>query len=148
MTITKTRCPQLTNESFPNPGKEFADTLKQWLSSGTPEPEPTVVANQLTTPPDSNNLNRELLKHIGNITGHSSKEIAAILEANFPGCSSSQLGEPEVKAIVDAMCVDAATKNGMNSTQAQTTFSDWLGQLHQEPGNEGLAQLWMSQIAF
>lgn len=145
MTITKTRCSQLTNESFPNPGKEFASTLSVWLSSGAPALE-TAVANVPTTPPDSDNPNRELLKRIGQITGHNSKQIAAILEANFPGFSSNQLGSLEVKSVVDAMCVDAAVLCGMNQAQAQSTFSSWLGLQNQEISNSELARLWMSQI--
>ena len=143
MTITKTRCPQLTNESFPNPGKEFADTLKQWLSSGTPEP--TAVGDE-TNIQQAFNPNRELLKRIGNITGHNSKQIAAILEMNFPGIKSDKLSEQEVKTIVDAMCVDAAVKIGMDLAQAQTTFSSWLRLQNQELSNESLAELWTSEI--
>lgn len=143
MTITKTRCPQLTNESFPNPGKEFADTLKQWLSSGTPEP--TAVGDE-TNIQQTFNSNRELLKRIGNITGHNSKQIAAILEMNFPGIKSDQLSEQEVKTIVDAMCVDAAVKRGMDLAQAQTTFSSWLRLQNQELSNESLAELWTSEM--
>ncbi len=92
------------------------------------------------------NSNRELLKRIGKITGHAIKEIATTLETNFPGLKSHQLGESEVKAMVDALCVEAAVKSGMNSIHARVAFNEWLGQQNQELGNEELARLWLNKI--
>lgn len=106
----------------------------------------TKVKVSAASPVAGENPNRELLKRVGKLTGHSSKEIAAILEVNFPGLKSNQLGEAEVKAMVDALCVDVAISNGMNPVIARTTFNEWLGQQPQELGNEKLAQRWMNEI--
>ena len=76
--------------------------------------------------PSVTNPNRELLKRIGQITGHSSKQIAEILETHFPGRKSDSLNDLEVRTIVDAMCVVAAT-NAMDEATAHTAFSEWLG---------------------
>lgn len=40
LTISKSRCPELSDKTFLNPGKEIADTLKAWI--GQPQqPQPT-----------------------------------------------------------------------------------------------------------
>lgn len=102
------------------------------------------VNTQPTMPAD--NPNRELLKNVGKITGHSSKQIAAILENNFPGCKSNQLNESELKTVVEAMCIDAALNRGMNLIEAQVAFGDWWSeQVHQELSYEEIAHKWMSQ---
>ncbi|MBV8884505.1 MAG: phage recombination protein Bet [Chroococcidiopsidaceae cyanobacterium CP_BM_RX_35] len=107
---------------------------------------PAEVKVSAVSPSVSENPNRELLKRVGKLTGHSNKEIAATLETNFPGLKSNQLGESEIKAIVDVLCVDVAVRNGMNSIQARTTFNEWLGQQPQDLGNEELARHWMNEI--
>ena len=97
----------------------------------------------------TDNPNREILKRVGQLTGHTSKQIAAIMEANFPGLKSNQLTELEVKTVVDAMCIDAAVMNEMDKAIAQTTFNEWLTLQPQELGNEELAAQWMSkQVKF
>lgn len=93
----------------------------------------------------ADNPNRELLKNVGKITGHSSKQIAAILTDSFPGCKSHQLEDSELKAVVEAMCIDAALNRGMNLIQAQVAFGEWSAQMDQELSYEETAQLWMSQ---
>lgn len=40
MIVSKTRCPALTGQVIPKPGKQVADTLAQWLGTGEPAPEP------------------------------------------------------------------------------------------------------------
>jgi hypothetical protein len=42
--ITKSRCPKLTGASFPKPGKELADGLKEWLSAVPLQPLPAPTA--------------------------------------------------------------------------------------------------------
>lgn len=116
------------------------DTTAEQL---TPE---TFEANSfVNSTPSATNPNRELLKRIGQITGHTSKQIAQILEDNYPGRTSGSLNDLEVRTIVDAMCVLAAT-SAMDEATAQTAFSSWLGQQHPEMGNEELARGWMSQV--
>ena len=46
LVITKSRCPKLTGGVFPQPGKELADTLKEWLGgapSDRTDPETSSV---------------------------------------------------------------------------------------------------------
>lgn len=38
--VTKTRCPDLAGKVFKKPGEELANTIKAWLGSGSPPPEP------------------------------------------------------------------------------------------------------------
>ena len=162
LTITKSRCPAISGQMFVQPGKQIADALKVWLDSGLPAQtvnpslQPSEVFAASTSKVESSremgekpvdNPNRELLKRIGQITGHSSKQIAQVLSDNFPGKTSSSLNDLEVRSIVDAMCVLAAT-NAMDEATAQTAFSEWLGQQHPEIGNEELANGWMSKITF
>ncbi len=45
--ISKSRCPKLTGGSYARPGKELADTLKEWLASAPP-PQPIVAGNSPT----------------------------------------------------------------------------------------------------
>ncbi|MBW4640935.1 MAG: ATP-binding protein [Gloeocapsa sp. UFS-A4-WI-NPMV-4B04] len=165
LTITKSRCPALSGKAFIEPGQQVADILKQWLDNGVvapvvneiehhypPLPAKTEVTTNINQPGIAltDNPNREILKRVGQTTGHTSKQIAAIMEANFPGLKSNQLTQLEVKTIVDAMCVDAAVTNGgMEQALAQTTFSEWITLQPQELGNEELAAQWMSkQVKF
>lgn len=47
LTITKSRCPALTNKVFPRPGQDMAQTLKAWLTGAPDEPK---VAQPQATP--------------------------------------------------------------------------------------------------
>lgn len=162
LTITKSRCPAISGQMFVQPGKQIADALKVWLDSGLPAQtvnpslQPSEVFAASTSKVESSsemgekpqdNPNRELLKRIGQITGHSSKQIAQVLSDNFPGKTSSSLNDLEVRSIVDAMCVLAAT-NAMDEATAHIAFNEWLGQQQKEIGNEELANGWMEQITF
>lgn len=160
LTITKSRCPALHGQMFVQPGKELADAIGQWLNSGEPASsgveadnpgsssivEGDRTAEATVVPPPAANPNRELLKRVGQITGHSSKQIAAILEDNFPGRKSDALIDLELRTIVDAMSIDAAVRSGMDAGTVQAIFSKWLGQQDPEIGNEELARLWMGQL--
>lgn len=44
LSITKSRCPKLSGTVINRPGKPTADILRDWLSTGTEEPRPVVVA--------------------------------------------------------------------------------------------------------
>lgn len=48
--ITKTRCPKLTGAAFSKPGKELAETLKEWLGSSQQVP-PAVAPARPDRPP-------------------------------------------------------------------------------------------------
>lgn len=39
LTISKSRCPELSNSAHLHPGQELAESLKAWLSDGSPMPE-------------------------------------------------------------------------------------------------------------
>jgi len=138
----------VATESSINPHRETVEhPLKTTGFDSSQSLSPiTEVKVSAASPGASENPNRELLKRVGKLTGHNPKEIAAILEANFPGFSSNQLGNTEVKTLIDALCIDAAIKVGMNPVLARTTFNKWLGQQSQNSENEELAQLWMKEI--
>ncbi|MDX2256537.1 MAG: ATP-binding protein [Pseudanabaenaceae cyanobacterium bins.39] len=38
LTISKSRCPEISNGIFPKPGKKFAELIQTWLSDDTPTP--------------------------------------------------------------------------------------------------------------
>jgi len=50
MVIVKTRCSSLANAVIRKPGKELADTLKEWLSDGVPQ-QPIVPPQKVETAP-------------------------------------------------------------------------------------------------
>ncbi|MCL6753657.1 ATP-binding protein [Nostoc sp. CCCryo 231-06] len=55
LTISKSRCPELSDKTFLNPGKEIADTLKAWI--GQPQQPPTIVSGlQTITEPQAKRL--------------------------------------------------------------------------------------------
>jgi hypothetical protein len=114
------------------------DTTADWVSFD--EVEPATSASSTT------NANREMLKRIGQITGHSSKQIAEILNTNFPGQKSDALTDLELRTVVDALCLDAAVRSGMDASTVQAAFGKWLGKQDPEIGNEELARLWMGQL--
>ncbi|BBC26797.1 MULTISPECIES: AAA family ATPase [unclassified Pseudanabaena] len=43
LTISKSRCPEISNGIFPKPGKKFAEMIQTWLSDDTPAPSHTFV---------------------------------------------------------------------------------------------------------
>ena len=55
LVITKSRCSEIHGGVFHRPGKQFADTLKNWLSDGSqPEQEPLKQIRPATPTPKSN----------------------------------------------------------------------------------------------
>lgn len=62
------------------------DSKTETVTSSVLEPTASVNA-----PHSADHPNRKLLKRIGQITGHSSKQIAAIIEADYPGRKSDSL---------------------------------------------------------
>lgn len=159
LTITKSRCPALSGQMFVHPGKEIADALHQWLDSGIPVQAPQsnsngqlnqsgigIAVNQANIQ-STTNPNRDLLKRIAQLTGQSGKQIAEIIETNFPGLKSDQLNDLELRTVVDVMCVDAATSSGMETEKAVSEFSQWQVKQHPEIGNFELAKQWMAQLA-
>jgi hypothetical protein len=43
LTISKSRCPEISNGLFPKPGKKFAEMIQTWLSDEAPAPRHTFV---------------------------------------------------------------------------------------------------------
>jgi DNA polymerase III delta prime subunit len=43
LTISKSRCPEISNGLFPKPGKKFAEMIQTWLSDEAPAPSHTFV---------------------------------------------------------------------------------------------------------
>ena len=81
LTISKSRCPELSNTTHLNPGEELADTLLSWLSDGAPKCQRVMEARQL----------------VGLETG----AVKTIIQAEFDGCTSpSQLSTQDCDRLV------------------------------------------------
>src|SRR5215467_9899167 len=53
LVITKTRCPKLASGVFAKPGRELADTLKDWLRGTAVQRTETISAEPRTEPAES-----------------------------------------------------------------------------------------------
>ena len=72
LTISKSRCPTLSNTNHLNPGEELADTLLSWLSDGFPMPE-------------SAESKCQRVKAAREAVGLDTQSVKAILQAEFWG---------------------------------------------------------------
>jgi hypothetical protein len=87
LTISKSRCPDLSNTTHLNPGEELADTLLTWLSDGAPMPE-------------SAESKCQRVKQARQLVGLDTEAVKTIIQTEFDCTSPSQLSSDDCDRLV------------------------------------------------
>jgi ABC-type dipeptide/oligopeptide/nickel transport system ATPase component len=88
LTISKSRCPALSNSTHLNPGKELADTMLQWLTEGAPAPETALQKGQR-------------IKQAREAAGLTTEEVKLIMEAEFNRSNPAQLSSDQCDRLIE-----------------------------------------------
>ncbi len=87
LTISKSRCPELSNTTHLNPGQELAETMLGWLTDGVPAPETALEKGQRIR------VAREAV-------GMSADEVKLMMEAEFNRTSPAQLTSEDCDRLI------------------------------------------------
>lgn len=88
LTISKSRCPDLSGTTHLNPGQELAEILLAWLTDGSPLPEPS------QSKCDRIRVAREA-------AGLDTEEIKALIQKQYNRATPAQLSSEQVDALVE-----------------------------------------------
>ena len=96
LTISKSRCPALSNTAHLNPGQELAETLLAWLTDGAPLPESTQSkCERVKVAREAVDLETEAVK--------------ALMQQQYSRTTPGQLSSEQVDALVELI---GASQNG------------------------------------
>ncbi|HEY9762383.1 MAG TPA: ATP-binding protein [Trichocoleus sp.] len=87
LTISKSRCPKLSNTSHLNPGQELAETMLAWLSDGVSRPETALEKGQR-------------IRQARELVGMSTEEVKLIMQAQFGRTSPAQLSSEDCDRLI------------------------------------------------
>lgn len=87
LTISKSRCPELSNQTFLNPGQELAEILTAWLTDGAPMPETSVQKC-------------DRVRAAREAAGLDTDSVKALLQSQFNRTTPSQLSTEQVDELV------------------------------------------------
>lgn len=87
LTISKSRCPQLSNKTFLNPGEELANILLSWLTDGAPIPE-------------SDQEKCDRVKAAREAVGLDTESVKTLLSTQFNRTSPKQLSSEQVDELI------------------------------------------------
>jgi ABC-type dipeptide/oligopeptide/nickel transport system ATPase component len=87
LTISKSRCPALSNSTHLNPGKELADTMLRWLTEGAPAPETGLQKGQR-------------IKQAREAAGMTTEEVKLIMETEFHRSTPAQLSSEQCDRLI------------------------------------------------
>jgi hypothetical protein len=87
LTISKSRCPELSNQTFLNPGQELAESLRAWLTDGAPMPE-------------THQQKCDRVRAAREAAGLDTESVRALLESQFSRTSPGQLSSEQVDELV------------------------------------------------
>ncbi|MCG9893714.1 MAG: ATP-binding protein [Thermosynechococcaceae cyanobacterium MS004] len=88
LTISKSRCPALSNQTFLNPGQELAEFLTAWLTDGAPMPE-------------THQQKCDRVRVAREAAGLDTESVKALLVSQFNRTSPSQLTTAQVDELVE-----------------------------------------------
>ena len=94
--ISKSRCPELSNTTHLNPGRELAEMLLIWLTDGGEMPE-------------SGNSKRDRVKAARNAIGLDIESVKVLL-SHFEGTDPTQLSSQQVDELIEMFAVLVADK--------------------------------------
>ena len=87
LTISKSRCPALSNTTHLNPGQELAETMLAWLTDGVPAPETALEKGQR-------------IKKAREAAGMGIEEVKRIMESEFSRTSPAQLASEDCDRLI------------------------------------------------
>lgn len=87
LTISKSRCPELSNTTHLNPGQELAETMLDWLTDGAPAPETALEKGQR-------------IRAAREAVGMTLDEVKLIMEAEFNRTSPAQLSSEDCDRLI------------------------------------------------
>ena len=139
LTISKSRCPAVTDKTFLNPGKELASLLKTWLE--TEEAQPQVVE----TP--SNTYSQDLrVKQIRTLLDYPLESIKEWLQSNGVQ-RPSQLDSHKIDELVKTMCLAWASPLSAHPKYTADSYDKSVVRAVIEGNSEVAAiQNWMKQV--
>jgi ABC-type dipeptide/oligopeptide/nickel transport system ATPase component len=88
LTISKSRCPDLSNTTHLNPGKELADTMLQWLTEGAPAPETALQKGQR-------------IKQAREAAGMTTEAVKLMMETEFNRSTPAQLSSDQCDRLIE-----------------------------------------------
>lgn len=104
LTISKSRCPELSNQEFLNPGQELAEALNAWLTDGAPMPE-------------SGQQKCDRARAARQLAGLDTESVKRLLKTQFQRTSPSQLSSGQVDELIQMI---EATHTQVESPQIDT----------------------------
>jgi DNA polymerase III delta prime subunit len=90
LTISKSRCPELSNQTFLNPGQELAECLRAWLTDGVPMPE-------------TQQQKCDRVRAAREAAGLDTESVRALLESQFSRTTPGQLSSEQVDKLIGLM---------------------------------------------
>ena len=87
LTISKSRCPELSNTTHLNPGQDLAETMLAWLTDGVPAPETALAKGQR-------------IRDAREAVGMALDEVKLIMEAEFNRTSPAQLSSEDCDRLI------------------------------------------------
>jgi AAA domain len=87
LTISKSRCPELSNKTFLNPGQDLAEILTAWLTDGVPMPE-------------TGQSKCDRVRSAREAAGLDTESVKALLQSQFNRTTPSQLSSEQVDELV------------------------------------------------
>jgi hypothetical protein len=90
LTISKSRCPELSNQTFLNPGQELAESLRAWLTDGAPMPE-------------TQQQKCDRVRAAREAAGLDTESVRALLESQFSRTTPGQLSSEQVDKLIGLM---------------------------------------------
>jgi hypothetical protein len=90
LTISKSRCPELSNQTFLNPGQELAESLRAWLTDGAPMPE-------------TQQQKCDRVRAAREAAGLETESVRALLESQFSRTTPGQLSSEQVDKLIGLM---------------------------------------------
>ena len=88
LTISKSRCPELSNQTFLNPGQELAEMLTAWLTDGVAMPE-------------THQQKCERVRAAREAAGLDTESVKSILQSQFSRTSPGQLSSEQVDGLIE-----------------------------------------------
>jgi hypothetical protein len=87
LTISKSRCPELSNTTHLNPGQDLAETMLAWLTDGAPAPETALEKGQR-------------IRAAREAVGMSAEEVRVLMDHEFNRTSPAQLSSEDCDRLI------------------------------------------------
>jgi hypothetical protein len=106
LTISKSRCPELSNKTFLNPGQDLAEILSAWLTDGAPMPETgQSKCDRVRAAREAASLDTESVK--------------ALLQSQFSRTTPSQLSSEQVDILIGMIQVAQEMPKGSSKSKVK-----------------------------